>query len=135
MGKQQKEKKSRYVGVMREFILYEHVCECGCFHTQWIYMRLVPVPSMSYTHTHTHTHSSTHSTEDVVSREYTIHLHKRVHGITFKRKAPRAVREIKKFAQQMMGTSDNRISPELNKHLWSQGIRNLPKRLRVQLQR
>ncbi len=68
---------------------------------------------------------------DVVAREYTIHLHKRVrnaipsvvepaksrqterqdstnqsglqlHGVTFKKRAPRAVKEIKKFAQLAM---------------------------------
>jgi large subunit ribosomal protein L31e len=73
---------------------------------------------------------------DVVAREYTIHLHKRVciypafrgcyeeedifelyiaviedelliitlqlHGVTFKKRAPRAIKEIKKFAHQAM---------------------------------
>jgi len=34
-------------------------------------------------------------TQDLVSRDYTINLHKRLHGITFKKKAPRAIREIK----------------------------------------
>ena len=42
---------------------------------------------------------------DLVTRDYTINLHKRLHGITFKKKAPRAIREIKKFAMQMMKTS------------------------------
>jgi hypothetical protein len=32
--------------------------------------------------------------EDVVSREYTINLHKRLHGITFKKRAPRAIKEV-----------------------------------------
>ena len=41
---------------------------------------------------------------DIVSREYTIHMTKRVSGITFKNRAPRAVREIKKFAAKTMGT-------------------------------
>ena len=43
---------------------------------------------------------------DLVTRDYTINLHKRLHGITFKRKAPRAIREIKKFAEKAMKTSD-----------------------------
>lgn len=34
-------------------------------------------------------------TQDLVSRDYTVNLHKRLHGITFKKKAPRAIREIK----------------------------------------
>ena len=31
-------------------------------------------------------------------------MHKRLHGIGFKYKAPRAVKEIKKFAEKQMGT-------------------------------
>ena len=41
---------------------------------------------------------------DIVSRDYTINLHKRLTRITFKNRAPRAIREIKKFAVKMMGT-------------------------------
>jgi hypothetical protein len=37
-------------------------------------------------------------------RLYTINLHKRLHKITFKNRAPRAIREIKKFAEKNMGT-------------------------------
>ena len=59
---------------------------------------------------------------DVVAREYTIHMHKRLHGATFKKRAvrcldlkisplnrgancalqPKAIKEIKKFATQAM---------------------------------
>ena len=41
---------------------------------------------------------------EVVTREYTINMHKRLHGIGFKYRAPRAVKEIKKFAEKQMGT-------------------------------
>lgn len=41
---------------------------------------------------------------DIVTREYTIHLSKRLFGITFKNRAPRAVREIKLFAQKALKT-------------------------------
>ena len=41
---------------------------------------------------------------DIVSRDYTINLHKRLYKITFKKRAPRAIREIKQFANKMMGT-------------------------------
>ncbi|KAK3223977.1 hypothetical protein Dsin_011002 [Dipteronia sinensis] len=44
--------------------------------------------------------------EEVVTREYTINLHKRLHGCTFKKKAPKAIKEIRKFAQKAMGTTD-----------------------------
>ncbi|CAK8686235.1 unnamed protein product [Clavelina lepadiformis] len=73
--------------------------------------------------------------KDVVTREYTIHLHKRVHGMGFKKRAPRAVKEIRKFALKMMGTKDVRIDTRLNKAVWSQGVRNVPYRIRVRLAR
>ena len=41
---------------------------------------------------------------DIVSREYTIHMSKRLYGVTFKNRAPRAIREIKLFAKKHMGT-------------------------------
>ena len=72
---------------------------------------------------------------EVVTREYTINLHKRLHGIGFKYRAPRAVKEIKKFAVKQMGTEDVRIDTRLNKYLWSQGVRNVPFRCRVRLAR
>jgi len=70
-----------------------------------------------------------------VSREYTINLHKRIHKVTFKKRAPRAVKEIKKFAQKAMGTKDVRVDVLLNKYIWSKGIKNVPFRVRVQLHR
>ncbi|CAG0887256.1 unnamed protein product [Darwinula stevensoni] len=75
------------------------------------------------------------ATNDVVTREYTIHLHKRLHGIGFKKRAPRAIKEIRKFAEQQMGTADVRIDTRLNKQVWSKGIRNVPFRIRVRLSR
>ena len=57
--------------------------------------------------------------KDVVSREYTIHLHKRIQTVSFKKRAPRAVKEIKKFAQKAMKTSDVRLDVKLNKAVWS----------------
>ena len=57
--------------------------------------------------------------KEVVTREYTINLHKRLHNVTFKKKAPRAVKEVRKFAQKMMKTSDVRLDVKLNKEIWS----------------
>merc|ERR1712176_1166533 len=68
------------------------------------------------------------------TRICTINIHKRIHGIGFKRRAPRAVTEIKKFAQLMMRTPDVRIDQGLNKFMWSKGIRNVPYRVRVKIQ-
>lgn len=72
---------------------------------------------------------------DLVSRDYTIHLGKRIHKVTFKKRAPRAIAAIRTFAQKAMGTSDVRIDAKLNKHVWSTGIKNVPKRVRVRLTR
>ncbi|CAL5440155.1 unnamed protein product [Camellia sinensis] len=78
--------------------------------------------------------------EEVVTREYTLNLHKRVHHqppqalaqlITLKMAAPNAIKEIRKFAQKAMGTKDVRVDVKLNKHIWSRGIRSVPRRIRV----
>jgi len=73
--------------------------------------------------------------QDVVAREYTIHMHKRIHGVSFKKRAPRAIKEIKSFATQAMGTTDVRLDPQLNKKVWEQGIKGVPYRIRVRISR
>jgi large subunit ribosomal protein L31e len=45
------------------------------------------------------------------------------------------VKEIRKFAQKMMSTTDVRLDPKANKALWSRGVRNVPKRVRVRIAR
>ena len=37
-------------------------------------------------------------------RDYTLHLHKRLQGVQFKKRAPRAIRDIKRFATKEMYT-------------------------------
>ncbi|XP_035566355.2 60S ribosomal protein L31-like [Canis lupus dingo] len=71
----------------------------------------------------------------VVTREYTINIHKRIHGVGFKKCAPRALKEIQKFAMKEMGISDVRIDTRLNKAVWANGIRNVPKHIHMQLSR
>ncbi len=70
-----------------------------------------------------------------LQREYTIHLHKRVHNVQFKKRAPKAVQEVIKFAQQAMGVHDVRVDPKLNEEIWKFGIKDLPRRIRVRLER
>jgi len=70
-----------------------------------------------------------------ITRDYTINLHRRILQIAFKRRAPRAIREIKKFAQKEFFTKDVRIDVGLNQHIWSKGIRYLPNKIRVRLER
>ncbi|KAJ3506315.1 hypothetical protein NMY22_g17290 [Coprinellus aureogranulatus] len=73
--------------------------------------------------------------QDVVTRDYTIHLHKRVHGRSFKKRAPWAIKSIVDFTTKAMGTTDVRIDPKLNQAVWAQGIKSVPHRIRVRLER
>merc|ERR1712094_73245 len=73
--------------------------------------------------------------QECVTREYTINLHKRLHSSTFKKRAPRAIRAIRKFATQMMGTCDVRVHPQFNKAVWGKGVKNVPHRIRVRCER
>ena len=73
--------------------------------------------------------------QDVVTREYTIHLHKLVHGRSFKKRAPWAVKSVVTFAQKAMGVKDVRVDPRLNQELWKQGVKSVPHRVRVKLER
>merc|ERR1712113_232002 len=73
--------------------------------------------------------------QEPVTRDYTIHLHKLLHKISFKKRAPRAIREIRKFASRAMTTKDVRVDTKLNKFIWSNGIRNVPTRVRVRMSR
>eukprot|EP01133_Synstelium_polycarpum_P011981 gene11981-13985_t len=70
-----------------------------------------------------------------VSREYTINLHRILCGTTFKDRAPKAVKQIRQFAMKCMKTKDVRLDNKLNKFIWSQGIKNVPDRVRVVLAR
>lgn len=54
---------------------------------------------------------------------------------SFKKRAPRAAKEIRVFAKKMMGTEDVRLDTNLNKFLFSQGVAAVPYRVRVRLSR
>ena len=70
-----------------------------------------------------------------LNRKIKINLHKQLHGIQFKKKAPRAVKVIKELVKRNMLTKDVRIDPELNKEIWKNGVRNLPTRVKVIMER
>ncbi|CAJ1404319.1 unnamed protein product [Effrenium voratum] len=70
-----------------------------------------------------------------VTKDCTIHLHKHMQKVAFKKRAPRAVRVVRQFANKVMLTKDVRIDTKLNKFLWSNGVRNVPRRVRVRLSR
>ncbi|XP_032449423.1 60S ribosomal protein L31-like [Lynx canadensis] len=72
---------------------------------------------------------------EVVTRDYTINIHKRIRGVALKKHAPRALKEIRKFAMKETGTPDVRIDTRLNKAVWAKGTRNVPYRIHVRLTR
>ncbi|KAL0241212.1 hypothetical protein GEMRC1_006447 [Eukaryota sp. GEM-RC1] len=61
-----------------------------------------------------------------VTREYTVNLHKRVFGTQFKKRAPKALKVIRKFVSREMHTEDVRIDPAVNKFCWAKGVRMPP---------
>lgn len=72
---------------------------------------------------------------EVITREFTIHLQKRILKSSFKKRAPTAIKAIKAFAVKAMGTSDVRVDPRLNKNIWSNGVHGVPNRVRVRMSR
>eukprot|EP00929_Paragymnodinium_shiwhaense_P096176 TRINITY_DN5770_c0_g1_i1.p2 TRINITY_DN5770_c0_g1~~TRINITY_DN5770_c0_g1_i1.p2 ORF type:complete len:120 (+),score=37.89 TRINITY_DN5770_c0_g1_i1:74-433(+) len=81
------------------------------------------------------TTGSKRKTQEPATRDMTIHMHKYVRVAQFKKRAPRAVRTVRQFAEKVMGTPDVRIDTKLNKFLWSNGVRNVPYRVRVRMSR
>lgn len=65
----------------------------------------------------------------------TINIHKLAHRTQFKRKAPKALTSLRNLVAKMMKTTDVRIDPKLNQFIWNQGIRSLPRRVRVRISR
>ncbi|XP_043836764.1 60S ribosomal protein L31-like [Dromiciops gliroides] len=72
---------------------------------------------------------------EVVTREYTTSIHKQIHGVSFKKRAPWALKEICKFAMEEIGTPHVCIDTRLNKAVWAKGIRNVPYHIHVHLPR
>jgi large subunit ribosomal protein L31e len=73
--------------------------------------------------------------QEPLTRDYTVHLHKYVHKVQFKKRAPKAIKTIKRFAARAMFTRDVRIDTKLNKFIWSNGVRNVPRRVRIRCSR
>ncbi|XP_068927008.1 large ribosomal subunit protein eL31-like [Petaurus breviceps papuanus] len=71
----------------------------------------------------------------VVTGEYAINIHKRIHGVGFKEGAPWALKEIRKFTMKEMGTPDVHIDTRLSKAVWAKGIKNVWYHIQVRLSR
>eukprot|EP01013_Petalomonas_cantuscygni_P021723 TRINITY_DN4126_c0_g2_i1.p3 TRINITY_DN4126_c0_g2~~TRINITY_DN4126_c0_g2_i1.p3 ORF type:complete len:137 (-),score=39.54 TRINITY_DN4126_c0_g2_i1:653-1063(-) len=67
--------------------------------------------------------------------ETTIHLAKFLKGRVWKRRAPLSIDIVKRSVKKIMHTEDIRIDSKLNEHLWSRGIKGVPRRVRVMLKR
>jgi len=70
-----------------------------------------------------------------ITRVHIVNLHRRLYKTTFKKKAPKAVKQIKELAEKTMFTRDVRIDPELNKEIWRHGVRNTARRVKVSFER
>ena len=54
-------------------------------------------------------------------RDYTLNMHKRLQGIQFKKRAPKAIKTIRKFAQKEMYTKVS-VSPHSELHCKLRGF-------------
>ena len=67
--------------------------------------------------------------------ETTIHIQKLAFDSRRKLKAQRAIKEIVKVGQTLMGTKDVKIDQELNSRVWYRSRANPPARVRVLFER
>ena len=67
--------------------------------------------------------------------ETTVHLKKATFNARYKLKAQRAIKEIVKAGQTMMGTKDVKIDQELNSRVWYRSRSDPPTRVRVLFER
>ena len=73
--------------------------------------------------------------EDTVTYEMTIHLSKYLQGKKFAIRPACAVKTIQKITRRLLKTKDNKIDSSLNTFLWSRGVKSVPGRVRVRIQR
>ena len=70
--------------------------------------------------------------EDNLTRVYTINLGKA--WITPRyRRTDRVINIVKDFAKRNMGTDEIKLDQDLNRHIWSRGKTNPPRRVRVRM--
>ncbi|KAM0688190.1 60S ribosomal protein L31B [Conglomerata obtusa] len=68
--------------------------------------------------------------------ELTINLKKITNNVSWKYKAPFAVRNIKRLIQKNFHSEDEvLIAPELNKAIWVRGMKHVPKKVRIRVEK
>nr|UXY86833.1 60S ribosomal protein L31 [Cryptomonas paramecium] len=65
--------------------------------------------------------------------ECTINLHKKLYKVNFKKRAARALFEVKKFVKQLLNVKQIKVDPNLNKKIWEKGRRYAPFKIRVRI--
>lgn len=65
----------------------------------------------------------------------TVHINKLVHNSRRKIRAQRAIKEIVKAGQNLMGTETVKVDQELNSFIWKHGKSSTPTRVRVVFER
>lgn len=80
----------------------------------------------------------TETKTNVLEREYTIPLRKKVKVVPRYRKTNKAIKTIKEFLAKHMKVEDRdlrnvRISKYLNEYMWSRGIKNPPRKVKVKV--
>ncbi len=69
-----------------------------------------------------------------LTRVYTVPLGQAFEAPRYRR-AKVAIRLIREFAQRHMKASEVKIGEEVNEFIWSRGIRNPPRRIRLEMER
>lgn len=68
--------------------------------------------------------------------EMTINLRKLTHNVSWKYKAPYGVRNIKRLIQKNFKSEEEvLIAPDLNKAIWARGMRHVPGKVRIRVER
>ncbi|KAM0676341.1 60S ribosomal protein L31B [Gurleya vavrai] len=68
--------------------------------------------------------------------EMTINLKKITNNVSWKYKAPHAVRNIKRLIQKNFHSKDDvLIAPELNKAIWVRGMKHVPNKVRIRIEK
>jgi large subunit ribosomal protein L31e len=73
-------------------------------------------------------------TYEPVDRVHTVPLQKAYEAPPYRR-AKVAIRLIREFAKRHMKATEVKISEEVNLAIWSRGIRNPPRRIKLQMKR
>ena len=70
------------------------------------------------------------------SVEMTVNLKKLARKGSWKHKAPKCISYLRKFVRNQFSSEDEvLISPEINKYIWTNGIKNIPNKMRIKIEK